>query len=220
MRLFTYKMTHDTGFAPNPFHGVLTLATCKPGIRRTKKPQDWVAGFSSKSLRSNSIPYGVDIADDALLWVGRVSEVLPINQYFEENRFVEKIPDVNSGDPIKCVGDNIYKPLSSGDFEQLESEHGENLKNHDLGGKNVLVFNEFYYMGRAGRPLPSEIQIHNPRVHDRGAPAGNKTGDDHQIKKLIAWVKGQYRQCGLIDMPCMLNVDRVEYPDSSGSCGS
>ncbi|WP_198140678.1 Nmad2 family putative nucleotide modification protein [Polaromonas naphthalenivorans] len=33
-----YLMTHDSGFAPNPFHGTLTLATCKPGIRRTIDP--------------------------------------------------------------------------------------------------------------------------------------------------------------------------------------
>ena len=31
-------MTHDTGFAPNPFFDVLTLATCKPGIRRVSRP--------------------------------------------------------------------------------------------------------------------------------------------------------------------------------------
>jgi hypothetical protein len=37
VRLFTYKMTHDSGFAPNPFYDILTLATCKPGIRKTKK---------------------------------------------------------------------------------------------------------------------------------------------------------------------------------------
>jgi hypothetical protein len=34
-RLFTYVITHDGGFAPNPFHGVLTLNCCKPDIRRT-----------------------------------------------------------------------------------------------------------------------------------------------------------------------------------------
>ena len=27
MRLFAYKMTHDTGFAPNPFWGYLTLVS-------------------------------------------------------------------------------------------------------------------------------------------------------------------------------------------------
>lgn len=37
MRLFAYKMTHDTGFAPNPFWGYLTLATCKPKIREKKR---------------------------------------------------------------------------------------------------------------------------------------------------------------------------------------
>jgi hypothetical protein len=36
LRLFSYKLTHDSEFAPNPFHDVLTLATCKPGMRRTK----------------------------------------------------------------------------------------------------------------------------------------------------------------------------------------
>ncbi|MGE3595803.1 MAG: hypothetical protein AB7N70_09645 [Dehalococcoidia bacterium] len=42
----SYKMTHDTGFAPNPFWGCLTLATCKPGIRQTRGPGDWIAGFT------------------------------------------------------------------------------------------------------------------------------------------------------------------------------
>ena len=29
MNCFRYKMDHDYGFAPNPFHGFLSLATCK-----------------------------------------------------------------------------------------------------------------------------------------------------------------------------------------------
>jgi len=33
-RLYLYTMTYDSGFAPNPFHGICTLACCKPGIRR------------------------------------------------------------------------------------------------------------------------------------------------------------------------------------------
>lgn len=43
-------MTDDTGFAPNPFFGILTLATCKPGIRLTKKVGDYIAGFTSERL--------------------------------------------------------------------------------------------------------------------------------------------------------------------------
>jgi hypothetical protein len=53
MRLFAYKMTHDTGFAPNPFHGACTLATCKPQIRLHKRVGDWIAGFTSKRLNGD-----------------------------------------------------------------------------------------------------------------------------------------------------------------------
>jgi len=45
--LFCYKQTHDTGFAPNPFHGHCPLTTCKAGMRRSKCVGDWIAGFTS-----------------------------------------------------------------------------------------------------------------------------------------------------------------------------
>ena len=34
MVIYEYVMTDDTGFAPNPFYGICTLACCKPVIRR------------------------------------------------------------------------------------------------------------------------------------------------------------------------------------------
>jgi hypothetical protein len=33
-QLFTYTIPYDDGAAPNPFHGICTLAICKPSIRR------------------------------------------------------------------------------------------------------------------------------------------------------------------------------------------
>ena len=35
--LYSYVITRDYGFAPNPFGGICTLATCKPGIRNHAK---------------------------------------------------------------------------------------------------------------------------------------------------------------------------------------
>lgn len=40
MKLFSYIVTHDAGFAPNPFWGYCTLACCKPAIRRTANVGD------------------------------------------------------------------------------------------------------------------------------------------------------------------------------------
>ena len=34
MRLFSYVVARDYGFAPNPFYEMCTLATCKPRIRK------------------------------------------------------------------------------------------------------------------------------------------------------------------------------------------
>ena len=48
MKLFSYIITHDIGFAPNPFFGYCTLANCKPVIRRTSKIGDWIVGISAK----------------------------------------------------------------------------------------------------------------------------------------------------------------------------
>ena len=56
MAVMGYKLRHDTGFAPNPFHGFLTLATCKPAIRRCRAKGDWVAGFASKETGSTVPP--------------------------------------------------------------------------------------------------------------------------------------------------------------------
>ena len=55
IRLFSYKLTNDSGFAPNPFGRVMTLATCKPKIRQSKIPGDWIAGFTSGHLNGDYI---------------------------------------------------------------------------------------------------------------------------------------------------------------------
>ena len=45
MYLYSYVITRDYGFAPNPFWNICSLATCKPQIRERALMGDWVAGF-------------------------------------------------------------------------------------------------------------------------------------------------------------------------------
>ena len=44
MKLYSYVIDHYYGFAPNPFYGVCTLATCKPAIREHAALGDYVVG--------------------------------------------------------------------------------------------------------------------------------------------------------------------------------
>ena len=51
-RVYIYVVARDFGFAPNPFHGFCTLATCKPRIRRKAEVGDWVIGMGGDRLNA------------------------------------------------------------------------------------------------------------------------------------------------------------------------
>ena len=45
MKLFSYILARDFGFAPNPFYSICSLATCKPIIRKKAQIGDWIIGY-------------------------------------------------------------------------------------------------------------------------------------------------------------------------------
>ncbi|HEY3443634.1 MAG TPA: hypothetical protein VGK29_22945 [Paludibaculum sp.] len=151
MKLYSYIVSHDTGFAPNPFFGYCTLACCKPGIRRTANVGDWIVGLTSKG-EGNKIVYFM-----------RVDEVLGVDDYWNDKRFRQKRPRYDKELRLRC-GDNIYDPLPNGDFRQLRSMHSDGererpeKKAKDLGGKNVLISETFAYFGSKPLPLPQELE--------------------------------------------------------------
>jgi hypothetical protein len=151
MRLYSYIVTHDIGFSPNPFWGYCTLADCKPAIRRTAEVGDWIVGLNPKST-GNRVVFAM-----------QVDEILSYEKYYRDERFVAKIPDFNKGKVVCKCGDNIYKPLPNGEFCQLQSMHSKGLeenpetKAHDLGGVNVLISTTFHYFGSNGPKLPEEL---------------------------------------------------------------
>ena len=119
MKLFSYIITHDAGFAPNPFWGYCTLACCKPKIRKTAQKGDWIVGLNPKA-KGNKIIYAM-----------QVKEILLHKDYFLDSRFASKIPDHNTGNTRNKCGDNIYEYISNGKYRQLPSEHS-NKKNRKI----------------------------------------------------------------------------------------
>lgn len=151
MTIYSYVITQDTGFAPNPFWGYCTIANCKPAIRRTANKGDWIVGLSTKS-KGNKVVYAME-----------VNEILSFHEYFKDKRFRKKRPDFSKEAVINKSGDNIYQPLSNNTFKQLQSLHSNGTKehiknkNHDLSGKNVLISTNFHYFGSKAVELPDEL---------------------------------------------------------------
>ena len=106
-KLYCYKMSHDDGFAPNPYHGVLTLATCKPQLRQKSEVGNWIAGWTSRSMKAHSTPVG----QERLVFLAKVAEKLSFDEYW--NRYPNKRP---GNGPGTLTGDNIYCP----DISELE----------------------------------------------------------------------------------------------------
>src|SRR5437016_4237679 len=132
MKLHSYIVMTDSGFAPNPFWGFCTLATCKPVIRRTAKVGDWIVGTGSKN----------GAGQGKLVYAMRVDELLPLEKYATDPRFEEKKP--RAGSPKTFCGDNIYFKGESGVWEQRLSYHMAKHVKRDLSGKNVLISETFY----------------------------------------------------------------------------
>ena len=163
--LYCYTMTHDTGFAPNPYHGVLTLATCKPLIRKYAKVDNWISGWTGNAVHDKQGEIDRKGAG-RLVYLAQVSEVLSFQQYWEKYPIKRPLELCNENSISKkgcgCsvkgniisdhndCGDNIYKPDEkdpSGFIQLKNRHHGKEQQEHDLSGENVLICKDFYYFG-------------------------------------------------------------------------
>ncbi|WP_170825732.1 hypothetical protein [Halomonas caseinilytica] len=152
MRIFSYVVTRDHGFAPNPFHGVCTLATCKAVIRGVASVGDIVIGTRG-SPRQNEIVYFMEI-----------DEILSFDQYWRDPRFQVKKPIVY-GSMKYAHGDNIYHRGEDGEWIQEYSHHTfpdgnpsqENIDT-DTSRDKVLIGYNFCYWGDRSIRIPPELK--------------------------------------------------------------
>jgi hypothetical protein len=153
-RVYFYVVARDFGFASNPFHGMCTLATCKPTIRRTARAGDWVVGMGGTKLN----------AVGRCIYAMQVTDAVIFEKYWEDLEFRAKRP-VRNGSRKTIVGDNIYhRSPSSKKWQQEDSHHSKpdgspdphNIQ-HDTQTNRVLVSSRFYYFGRTAPRVPEEI---------------------------------------------------------------
>jgi hypothetical protein len=185
MTVFSYIVTHDTGFSPNPFHGYCTLACCKPQIRRTAQVGDWVVGLSMNCAR---IVYAMRITEEPLTFAA----------YWGDERFKKKRPVLDTGRVRDKCGDNIYEPDRSAalGFRQIPSQHStprfkasedQDKKAHDLNGDRVLVSTDFVYYGGGGPDLPQKLAfLKVVRGHRCDLP-------QQQVRVFLLWVSKRPR---------------------------
>jgi hypothetical protein len=135
-------MVIDSGFAPNPFHEYLTLATCKPYIRRTKVEGDYIAGVTSANMMRK-----YERGFEQLIYIMKITEKMSYEKYYHDPRFKRKIPAAHTA--RSRAGDNIYH-LKERCYTQVKTKyHATDAEmKTDLQCHQVLISNEFFYFGR------------------------------------------------------------------------
>ncbi|MGF6732794.1 hypothetical protein OKW50_004939 [Paraburkholderia youngii] len=178
-----YVVDRDFGFAPNPFHKLCTLATCKPIIRRVAKEGDWVIGMGGSRLK----------ATGKCIFAMRVSSSIAFNEYWENSLYRDKKP-VRNGSKKMMVGDNIYHQVS-GDWRQLNSHHSHpdgspNIHNvrNDTQTDAVLVSDYFFYFGAAAIEIPPDLLR---KIHYRNA-RHHRVFDFSDVEPILKFIESNF----------------------------
>ncbi|MBB6487939.1 hypothetical protein [Rhizobium lusitanum] len=179
MSVYIYVVARDFGFAPNPFHGVCTLATCKPIVRRMAAEGDWIFGMGGTKLG----------AVGRCIFAMQVTECMQFDEYWADPRFKDKRP-VRNGSRTMMLGDNIYH-RANGQWQQLDSHHSRpdgspdihNIKT-DTGTDRVLISKHFFYFGKDAPEVPKEI-LEKIRYKNL---RGHRVYLDDQCRELLDWL--------------------------------
>lgn len=165
-RIYRYVLMDDKGMAPNPRGAMLTLATCKPTIRRGARRGDWV-------LANRPAPH-----NERVVWAGRVSEVLTFEEYSD------KYPERD---------DALYTRDDAGRPQRIDGKlpwyHPEqrNLITDTRGGVLLFEWTRCWYFGNDARLLPSEL-AHLAKRGIGQILKGTLPGDDLALEK---WLESQ-----------------------------
>ncbi|MDW3182660.1 hypothetical protein [Roseobacter sp.] len=153
-KVYIYVVDRDFGFAPNPFHGVCTLACCKDRLRATAETGDWVMGMGGSRLQ----------ATGKCVFGMRVTGTLTFDEYWSSPAFLAKQP-LQNGSRAMMVGDNIYsRSNEDAPWLQADSHHSypDGSPNHsniekDTRTNKVLLSEHFLYFGNAAEKVPQCI---------------------------------------------------------------
>lgn len=194
MHLFSYRVEHDFGLAPNPFGGTISFAVCRGDIRSNKFMQigDWLVGTGSVSMKNVG----------RLIYAMKVEEIISFDEYWNDPRFQYKKPYLK-GTLVQMYGDNFYHTVDERMVQEPSAHSNPDLEqriklyNKDVKGKRVLLSKTFYYFGDNCPLIPVELQT----ICSSGRAYKYKKITEEQINSFVSWLESNYT-VGIHGDPC------------------
>ena len=129
--IYVYEIVVDSGGAPCVSRNLLTLAICKPKIRKTAGKNSFVFGFGGKEY------------EERLIYIARVTAKLEKGAYYRRREYARR-PD--------CIyrvenGRSVRKTSAKHHFE---ADHRKKDVGFHFEKAFVLLSDDFRYLGRKG----------------------------------------------------------------------
>lgn len=172
MKIYSYVVKHDAGFAPNPFGGFLTLATCKPKIRANIAAGDILFGTGSAAT----------VGNDKLVYAAIVNKIESLQEYGASSDYEIKTPSAR-GEWWRKHGDNIYYWADDQWQWRRNIHHPITALEKDTSGQNALICRAFWYFGRDAIEIPGNFRS----VVKRG-PGCKITTNEKLIDSILEWL--------------------------------
>ena len=182
MKICTYTVKRDRGFAPNPFYGYCTLAHCTPNHMNARlRKDDYIVGFIKHK------------GEPCLLYWMIIDEVLDYDAYYRNPKYKRKKPNIN-GTWISRCGDNIYYRGKSGQWKQATTVYHKDKISFKKDTRYAVVYigKKFSYHGKnahiSNKSLRIPIKVRSLYRDGRGIRYIKKTSPNFDI--FLDWLKG------------------------------
>jgi hypothetical protein len=189
LKLFSYVVEHDNGFAPNPFGGYCTLAWCKyANPKSNKRNLVEMAAYYKNDLKEDVWILGTggcsheSAGNGKIIYVMRVTKALELDKYDKDKTFKSKkyIKGIN-----EC-GDWRFN------IDYKRNEHKIE--------RFVLVSNDFYYFGKDAEEIRNDFKIGGIEKKFWGYKCNFKSD---LVSDFIDWVREEFKnKKGQFGLPC------------------
>jgi hypothetical protein len=211
-KFYLYKMTVDDGGAPCIQDRMLTLAICKPTIRRVAPEGSVIIAFAGNLMEKDGYE------DNCIVYAAVVSRRVDNQEYYSQRRYAHR-------------RDCIYKRSGSGFALKAKARfhHGPGDLEHDLGAApdylNAVLLSDgakdFRYFGTK---CPVQYKKKFPRLRKviERLTEGHRVNHDPELYKELLRLKKELWEIKLsiAQTPAVLQPDgRCDCNDAAVECG-
>jgi hypothetical protein len=168
--IFIYKLVADNGGAPCVSGNALSLAICKPKIRKVADKGSIIFGFGGKR-------YG-----EKLIYIAVVTDKRGVD-YYKETRFAERpdcIYEISSGAAHRKKSAKFHK-----DTDERPKDIGAQFKN-----AHVLLSDDFRYFGKNGT-ADYKKRFERVKTLIEGLKQGHRRHLDDDLRRELMSLKNQ-----------------------------